>query len=172
MEWYNRNLELDGDTYSFIHLAPFKFNVAIPAEGKNAGLSFVLEVKFSTHCVSAETVNHPSKLFLDEGAKERYFCLQRYKLSHELPEIIKSLQNRSCHHAKNRNYVTVEILDPGGKKKNYHVFFSVRRQPHSVLVFVESGYIPSSYERPKGGKIGGKVLLSNTYRRKRIARPR
>jgi hypothetical protein len=165
--WYNRNLELDGETYSFNHLAPFKSNITIPAEGKNAELNFVLEVKFSTHCVSAETVDHPSTLFLDEGGRERYFCLDRYKLSHGLPEIIRSLQGRSCHHAKNRNYVTVEILDPGGQKKNYHVFFSVRRQANSVLVFVESGYIPSNYERPKGGKIRGKVLLSNTYKRKK-----
>lgn len=172
MEWYNRKLELDGEKYSFTHLAPFKSNVTIPSDGKNAELSFILEVKFSTHCVSAETVDHPSKLFLDEGGKERFFCLQRYKLSHALPEIIRSLQNRSCHHAKNRNYVTVEILDPSGEKKNYHVFFSVRRQPSSVLVFVESGYIPNSYEKPKGGKIRGKVLLSNTYRGKKIARPR
>lgn len=172
MEWYNRNLELDGETYRFTHLAPFKINVVIPSEGKNAALYFTLEVKFSTHCVSAKTVIHPSKLLLDEGRKERYFCLQRYHLSHALPEIIKNLQNRSCHYARNRNYVTVEISDPGGKKTNYHVFFSVRRQHSSVLVFVESAYIPSSSEKPKGGKIRGKVLLSNTYRRKKIARTR
>jgi hypothetical protein len=172
VEWYNRNLELDGETYSFTHLAPFTINIDIPSEGKNAALNFTLEVKFSTHCVSATTVPHPSKLFLDEGRKERFFCLQRYDLSHALPKIIKDLQNRSCHHARNRNYVTVEISGPGGEKTNYHVFFSVRRQPSSVLVFVESAYIPSSSEKPKGGKIRGKVLLSNTYRRKKIARTR
>ena len=169
LDWYEKMLEIDGKTFSLNHLSPFSLDVDLPQQGNTPSLSFVLQVKFSTHCVSEDWVNYPSVLFPDEGGKQRYFSFARYQLSLRLPEILRSLQDRQCYFASQRNYLTVEITEQNEERKQYHIYFSVKKTSDGVEVLVESAYVPKNPER-QTKKIKGKVILSNIYQGKRIAR--
>lgn len=148
-----------------------EFQVDLPSQGKNPALSFVLDVRFSTHCVSEDRVDHPTVLFPDEGGKDRFFSIARYKLSLQLPSILLELPDRQCYFASSRNFLTIEFTEESGEKKRYHIYFSTRKTTNGVLVQVESAYIPNNPER-QSKKIKGKVILSNAYREKKTTRPR
>lgn len=171
MDWYGKILEIDGKTYDLSHLAPFSLNVNFPAQGNKPAIYFTLIIRFSTHCVSEDWVDHPSVSFPDEGGKDRFFSFARYNLSLLLPSLLKELPERQCYFASSRNFLTVEIREGDGESKNYHIYFSVKKIREGVSVLVESAYVPNNPER-QSKKIKGKVILSNTYHRKKITRSR
>ena len=171
MAWYEKKLEFAGEKYDLSHLSPFSLNVSFPPQGNKPATSFTLKIKFSTHCVSEDWVTHPSVSFPDEGGRDRFFSFTRYNLSLRLPSILRELPGRQCYFASSRNFLTVEITDGDGESKNYHIYFSVKKINEGVSVLVESAYIPNNPER-QSKKIKGKVILSNSYHGKRIARPR
>lgn len=169
MDWYEKDLEIDGKTYSLNHLSPFFLEVELPQQGNNPALSFTLKIRFSTHCVSEDVVNHQTVSFPDEGGKIRSFSFVRHKLSLLLPSVLRELPSRQCYFASQRNYLTVEITEDDGESKKYHIYFSVKKTIEGVSVLVESAYVPKNPER-QTKKIKGKVILSNTYQGKKIAR--
>lgn len=171
MNWYGKKLEIDGKTYNLNHLSPFSLNVNLPPKGNKQAISFTLKIRFSTHCVSEDWVEHPTVSFLDEGGKDRFFSFARYNLSLRLPSLLRGLPERQCYFASSRNFLTVEITEDGGESKNYHIYFSVKKIREGVSVLVESAYVPNNPER-QSKKIKGKVILSNTYNGKKIARSR
>ncbi|MGB3221462.1 MAG: hypothetical protein WBB23_01540 [Desulforhopalus sp.] len=171
MDWYEKKLEIDGKTYDLNHLSPFSLNVDLPPQRDKQAISFTLKIRFSTHCVSEDRVDHPTVSFPDEGGKNRFFSFARYDLSLRLPLLLGELPERQCYFASSRNFLTVEITEGDGESKNYHIYFSVKKISEGVSVLVESAYVPNNPER-RSKKIRGKVILSNTYHGKRITRSR
>ena len=75
MNWYDKTITLDEKSYPLKHLEPFSFTVDLKQEKQSPAVIFVLIIKFSSHCVSEETVEHDSILFPDEGGKDRFFSI-------------------------------------------------------------------------------------------------
>lgn len=170
MKWYEREVVIDGNSYPLDHLQPFNLKIDIP-ESKNSGaLSFSLLVRFSTHCVTEKSVKGNTVQFDDEGGSPRFFSQERYNLSRLLPGIMGDLLDRQCYHTSHgRNYFIIEYTDQAEEKRDYHIYFIVKKIKEGVSVFVESAYLSNNPQKQKK-KIKGKVILANTFKNKKIAR--
>lgn len=113
MNW--RDIQYNGQNYSMGHLQPFF------VESLNInGTPLKLRITFSHHVFTDEKGNgHMIKI----NNEERFFCRDRYDLSHELPKlIVKSLEDRST-------YVTAFKTKKG--ERYYHLFIT------DYVVFME-----------------------------------
>jgi hypothetical protein len=83
----------------------------------------------------------------------RVFCVQRYRLSRELPKIIESIERRRCYATDYRNYFIVDTLDLLPANTEYRVFFNAKRaEPDAMRLFVESAYAGDLDRSPHGRK--------------------
>lgn len=173
-------LEIEGETYEFSHLDPFTMRF----DSKNANRTLRINVRFSNHCFSYSQTDEalaPPTHLLDHNGRSRIFCPIRYRLSLELPKIVRSLNNPKCkvhQTAAERNFnYSLQIDDPQGP---YHLFFEVSKATgksatmQDVNMFVESAY----HEDPIGkspvllGRIGFHVLCTNVYLNKPVSTKR
>ncbi len=174
-------LIIDGISYEFQHLDPFTMRF----ESKIANRQLRVNVRFSNHCFSHGPVDgfaYPDHLMLrDHGDRSRIFCPTRYRLSFDLPAIVRSMNNPQCkvfQTAARRNFnYSLEVQDPKGP---YHLFFEISRAKGSVAkmqdlnLFIESAY----YEEPVGniparlGRIGFQVLCTNVFLGKPVSTKR
>ena len=186
----NGQIVVEGKSYDLSHLqdAQFAFTIAETAECPKIRASMLMQ--FGSHCVSIGPpmakpfdfirIGDDSKI-IDGRGIERCFCPDRYSLSKNLPDIIRSLpEGRKCYFTGRDNWLTVELLGPGGVPQFYEVFFDVRRMSsNAVRIYVESSYVRTEDKKdnqPKGfrkrDKIGSKNLLIKTLRREPIRRPK
>ncbi len=110
-----------------------------------------------------------------EGPKEkRIFCFDRYMLSDQLPEIVKSISDRACWHTHHGNYFTIELVTQEGALIEYEVYFDVTKATRKggwLNLTVQSAYVRTKdYEtiRPKKRKIRFDVIANNTQQGKTI----
>jgi len=83
----------------------------------------------------------------------RVFCLERYQLSHQLPNIIKSIESRRCYATNFRNYFIVDTLDLLPPNTDYRVFFNTKKaEPDAMRLFVESAYAGNPSKLPHGSR--------------------
>ena len=169
-ENYFDPIVIGDNTYTFAHLSPFTMRFA----SLSARRELRVNVTFSNHCFSfspEDNIVYPnSHHLLDQGGKPRIFCPIRYRLSKDLPELVRSLNNDKCYvwetkTRRNYNY-SLEIVDPFGP---YHLFMKVSRSTNlrlqEVSVFIESAY----HEDPEKGspEVVGRIkfhtLCSNMY---------
>lgn len=144
---YFSSLSIGAETYDFSHLEPFTFVV----KSQLARRDLRVHVTFSTHCFSRayDNASHgQGEPIIDHGTpRPRSFCQTRYRLSHKLPVLIKSLEHPKAkvwETAAERNWCySITVDDPAGP---YHVFFEVRRasrerrQWQDLHLVVESAY--------------------------------
>ncbi|WP_328803407.1 hypothetical protein [Pseudomonas triticifolii] len=139
------------------HLEPFSFEV----HSQLAGKTLRVHVTFSNHCFSKgyEAGTHPFAEWIIDGSspRPRRFCPIRYRLSHRLPMLIRSLagspKTKVWETAAERNWCySIRIEDPTGA---YNVFFEVRRaakerrQWQDLQLVVESAYHTDEDEGPR-----------------------
>lgn len=153
---------IDSELYPLGHLAPFQFQVTLPATTNSPAIEFPVSVMFTSHCVS-EGKKSDSPSFSDEGGRTRHFSESRHQLSFRLPDIIKGIPDRNCYTGKHRNHFTIEIVNEDNKKFEYHIFFRTRKAKPGIKLSVESAY-PKQAARSRMRRIKGKVLLSKVYR--------
>lgn len=172
------------------HLQDTRFQFTIAETSECPEIQASMLIQFGSHCVSIgppmgkvfdfAKLGSDSKI-IDGRGIERCFCPDRHNLSKNLPDIIRSLpEGRKCYFTGQDNWLTVEVLGPGGVHQFYEVFFNVRRMSsNAVRIYVESAYIRTEDRKnnqPRGfrkrDKIGSKNLLIKTLRREPIRRPR
>lgn len=87
----------------------------------------------------------------------------------QLPDILRDLDRRKCYfnfkHSRQRNYITLDVIDGTGTPSEYLVFFDVRHAgvEHAVLVFVQSAFPAGIAPKPHGisrKKVGFRVLVN------------
>ncbi len=165
-----------GRAYPLNHLHPLRYQVELPPQNGRPGLDVWVNVGFAMHCFTRDLVhNDPEDLHYRDDRECRAFCFDRYDLSHRLPEIARTLPQRTCQFAKNENYVTLDHLTPDGSVITYGAFFNVKRQAaDTVMLVFQSAYaIDSDPKRqpPGKGKIGLRVLLGHALRGTKPKRP-
>lgn len=169
--------EHDEKNYDLSHLDPFDWVYKIK---KNDGQSedvYKFQVEFSDHTFTSSPERNSSGIHYDTGTKDkRLFDFDRYNHSLRLPEIIQGLASRKCFltGTDHKNYFTVEIIDEDGSKRNYAVFFAVKKMEKRrgwIRLYVESAYILDEDKEPsKKRKIGFNVIARNTQRGSNINR--
>ncbi len=177
MKW--KDFTHEKNIYSLSHLDPFEWHFTSEATSNSPSSHFKFHVNFSLHCFARDLQpnEEADPFLLYKGPKEdRYFCFDRYELSKQLPDIIKSLPYRPCWHTHHGNYFTIELVDRKGLTIDYEVYFDVTRSSRNgwLNLIVQSAYIRSkNYQttRPRKRKIGFKVIAYNTITRKIIKPP-
>ena len=145
-------------TYDLSHLDPFEWRYTAKASGKRPERTYKFHVTFSMHCFTRNPKDG-EQITTDswyEGPKEkRVFCFDRYELSHQLPEIIKSTGNRVCWHTHHGNFFTVELTTKEGEEVEYEVYFDVTRATRRgwLHLIVQSAYVRTEeYKSTRPGK--------------------
>lgn len=163
-------------TYDLSHLDPFEWRYTAKASGKRPERTYKFHVTFSMHCFTRNPKDG-EQITTDswyEGPKEkRVFCFDRYELSHQLPEIIKSTGNRVCWHTHHGNFFTVELTTKEGEEVEYEVYFDVTRATRRgwLHLIVQSAYVRTEeYKstRPRKRKIRLDVIAYNRQQGKPI----
>lgn len=163
-------LEVSGIKYDLSHLVPFEFEVDIPGKIKGHRLNVNLVVSFSNHCYTSKYDKEQTGFVLfDDRREKRFFSIERYFLSEDLPEQVKRLgTTEKCFFASSRNYFMATARDGN----EYRVFFSVKKlNAKSIRLFIESAYVPDTVERKKRHSVKGILLLAKTLRGEKIKNP-
>jgi hypothetical protein len=180
--------EVAGTKHDLSHLKDAKHHFTIEASGRHPEISFSILVQYSSHCVSWGpkhgqeidfTAFGEERCIIDDKGIHRCFCETRHELSFNLPSIFATLTERLCLFTGHENWLTIEILDPSGKRLEYEVFFSLTKQSSRMLrIYVESAYVRDPNDpgnRPvhlkRRDKVRAKVLLAKKLRGEPIRRP-
>lgn len=177
---YFPELVIDGQLVDLSHLEPFTFVF----HSLLAKRDLRVHVTFSNHCFSHsyDPAIHPvdEKVMGAKSPRPRVFCPTRYRLSQQLPELVRGLNHpkvKVWETSRERNWCySIKIDDPEGP---YHVFFEVRRatkekrQWQDLNMVIESAYHQDQDEGPdlKGSMafvlLCGKVYLGKPTSTKR-----
>ena len=192
MDWDTVKLDgykqVDGSKHDLSHLRDAKYHFTIEASGKYPEISFSILVQYSSHCITwgpksgqeIDFIAHgEDRRIIDDKGVHRCFCETRHDLSQNLPGIFETLTERLCLFTGHENWLTVEILDPAGKRLEYEVFFSLTKQSNRMLrIYVESAYVrdpANPGNRPvhlkRRDKVRAKVLLAKKLRGEPVRRP-
>ncbi len=174
MEW--RPFEHQGEKYCLAHLNPFDWHYHAAKGGKRPARTYKFHVTFSMHCFTRRPKEDE---FVDDclwytGPKEkRVFCFERYELSRQLPDIIRSLGDQSCYHTNHGHFFTIRYPSKNGEWVNYEVYFDVMRATqHGWLnLHVYSAYVRTEdyiASRPKKRKIRLDVIAYKRQMKKDI----
>ncbi len=129
-------IKTQGQTYHLDHLQPHKFGLTLKSK------TYCIEVNYSCHVFSEASTSKtaPDLLFHHKG-ESRSFCIERYKHSKLLPDLIETLNQCYVYHSNRENYFFVQDLTPFP----YHVFFvarsTQRRKGVSIVLNVLSAYL-------------------------------
>lgn len=130
---------IKGVIYDLAHLDPFSFELPL------ADKKWSIRVQFHCHCFTeALAAHHTPDLRYQHDRETRAFDFQRYDLSHQLPNLIRTLGSRSVYLSSQINYFTLRQDAHPQHPGPYLVFFNVHkleRRSEDVLMMIESAYI-------------------------------
>jgi hypothetical protein len=142
----------DGQVYSLAHLHPHRLTLRFAARSDYLARDVEIRVGYSSHpftkkCADGET---PQAAY-SKSYDQRIFCLERYRLSLQLPKIIENIETRRCYATRFRNYFIVETFDLLPANTEYRVFFNTKKaEPDAMRLFVESAYAGAPSKSPHG----------------------
>lgn len=127
------------------HLAPLIFSVTVNLPG--SGLREMhIRAAFTCHCFTEkwDSVKHERQSVIMDPNRPRVFDQQRYNLSKQLPEMVRTLERHKVYMTpQHRNYMAFDgrvVLDTG---ETYRMFFAMKRKgapTHDLEMMVESAY--------------------------------
>ena len=133
-----KNKSIKGNLYSLGHLEPFIFSLATDEA------VYSVEVSFGLHCFT-EALNgsHTSDLLYTHQGERRAFSVERYELSKSLPDLIRSLGNRTVYWSERSDFFVLRDVTSNNGKRPHLVFFSAIRSAKErvdVRLSVNSAY--------------------------------
>lgn len=193
MEWHDIKqdgyIEIGSKRVALTHLKDCVYGYKIDATNNYLEINFSILVQYSSHCVSWGSkhgqaidfnLHGEDRRIIDEHGRERCFCDNRYRWSHNLPGVFSSLNDQKCFFTGKENWLVIKILDENGNEEEYEIFFNLRKQGNRMLrIYVESAYIRdenNQSRRPvnfkQRDKIRARVLFANTLRGRPVIKPR
>nr|VFJ69503.1 MAG: hypothetical protein BECKDK2373B_GA0170837_12463 [Candidatus Kentron sp. DK] len=162
--------------YDLSHLDSFHWYYTAKARGKRPEHTYRFQVKFSMHCFTRDPLEGEKvseELWYQGPDEKRMFCFDRYQLSRQLPEIIRSLGERNCYRTPHNNFFTIELTDREGNRVEYEIYFDVTRTSRKgwLNLVVQSAYVRTenyASTQPEKLKIGLDVIAHTRLTRKEI----
>jgi hypothetical protein len=172
---YWRNFTLNGQIYDLSHLNAH-WTEYLDDRDENNLITYKFIVTYGLHCFTKESnelTNEESKLLAYSAPREsRPFNLERYHLSKQLSDIIKSLSQSTtlvCH-AGYGKFATVKVVDSKGTEVDYFVVFTVFKESKKLRLHVQSAY-PKYEGIGKIKKVGFFVIANNLLKNKKLPTP-
>jgi len=173
--------EFEDNLYDLSHLEPVTLKFHQPIKGEKPEKTYEVQISYSNHCftrnVDSEEEVDSEAVFPNPVKKgdKRVFSVTRYTLSKQLPEIIRTLDKRTCYHTNHSTFLTIEITTEENARMEYEVYFKVYRGKEKQLhLIVQSAYVRDDKHktnRPRKKKINFFVILYNTMHDKAIRKP-
>jgi hypothetical protein len=137
-----RNFTLDGNIFDLSHLNSHSVTYLDVDNQKE----YTFLITYSSHCFTSKIPdvisNQELQLIYKTPTESRLFSLERYHLSKHLPNIIKTLGEKTTltFHAGYKNYATFKVLDSNGYEVNYFIPFSAFREKKKLRLHITSAY--------------------------------
>ena len=163
--------------YDLSHLHPFSLSVTQPGSGDKPARHYDFAVRFSLHCFTkgVQAGDDPALTYKD-NREVRTFCFDRYRLSFQLPAIIRDIHQKRCLHTGHGNFFIVELTTDDGQTVEYEIYFDISKRKGSVMeLFIQSAYVRDPASKPyrhAPKKIGFFVIAYNRMTGKPIKTPR
>lgn len=175
--YWTDHISAGGERYALKHLHPFARQIELAAGKGHPARSVRLHISFGLHTFThAWSPSDSPGDFYGDDREVRTFCVDRYRRSHALPDIFRSIELLRCEFARglNRamNYVVIDTGDTG----RYAAFFDLRRLRSpggdSVHLLVQSAYVlDADKPAPGSGRIHFHALLGHVLRGTTPRRP-
>jgi hypothetical protein len=162
--------------FDLSHLDPFVFDLVVAPKDDKPVLTYSINVEFSMHCFTRDAIRgevYTTELEFRDGRERRLFSAERYYLSKRLPEIIRTVAQRKCYHARDGNFLTVEIIDDQGIAAEYSVFFKVARRTgrNQLTLYVQTAYVRGKIPVPERRPIQFRLIAFNVSIGRKIKKP-
>lgn len=174
------------ELFDLSHLNAFYTEFIQPPKAGMSEKIYRCLIEFSHHCFTKSPNVHKGENLLDYPAtlhyktekETRIFCLERYRLSVKLPEILRQMDQQKCFFTSAHDkFLTISLQDQHNQTVDYEIYFSLKKSPrYDVHIFINSAYTRSpdynTYQPPPRRKsVSLFVLLHNTLHNKKIRRP-
>ncbi|MBZ9822369.1 hypothetical protein [Mesorhizobium sp. CA4] len=165
MNWPNRTIQ--GVSYDLRHLHPFTFDVTPQAQGAP---TYRVRVTFGLHTFAREWRETDTSDFrVVDGTDLRCFCVDRHRLSLNLPAMITG--SAKAHFSQQHAYLVFRNVPEC--QGPYVAFFTMQRATTRGIDAVMS--VVSAYEKPnlptRLPSIGFATLVAKTAKGEQIRRP-
>ena len=168
-----QNFVLNGEIYDLSHLNAHWVEY-LDKRDETQPISYKFIVTYGLHCFTKklDDLDDISRMMYNSPNESRPFNIKRYKLSKQLPSIIKSLGDREtlvCH-AGYGNFATVKFLEEKDSHVDYFVVFAAFRERKKLRL-----HIVSAYPRYKGigrvKKVGFFVIAKKLLHNQKLPKP-
>lgn len=142
----------DGQVYSLAHLHPHRLTLSFAARADYPARDVEIRIGYSSHaftkrCPDGDMPHAP----YSKPHDPRVFCLERYRLSLQLPKIMQNIDTRRCYATNFRNYFIVDTFGLLPANTEYRVFFNMKKAgPEAMRLFIESAYAGDPTKSPHG----------------------
>ncbi|MEH2386943.1 MAG: heat-shock protein [Nostoc sp.] len=167
-----RNFRFNNQDYDLSHLNAH-WAEYLDDKDENNPIPYRFIVTYGLHCFSKESnefSSDESQLLMYHAPNEsRQFNFERYELSKQLPNIIKSLSEKTtlvCH-AGYGNFATVKVLNSNGIEVDYFVVFKVFKETKKLRLHTISAY-PKYEGIGKVRKVGFFVIAKNLLNNRKL----
>jgi hypothetical protein len=171
-----KNFILEDELYDLSHLNAHWVEY-LDKRDEEKPITYKFIVTYGLHCFTKNLDELPieeSQLLMYSAPRElRPFNFERYKLSKQLPGIIKALGEKEtlvCH-AGYGKFATVKVLDSNGIEVDYFVAFAVFKESKRLRLHVQSAY-PKYEGIGKVRKVGFFVIAKNLLNNKKLPSPK
>jgi hypothetical protein len=129
-----------GTTYDLGHLDEYAVETA-----DSGGINRRIAISFSDHCFTREPVtgDDPGLRFPDSTRTSGHFCLERYRLSLDLPQHLAHAMQGKVWTIEGENFAAIPVIDHQGNKIFYGIVFSldrVKKRPVDLDMRVRTAY--------------------------------
>ncbi len=174
MEW--PAFEYQGQTFDLSHLHPFEHVFERPATDRSPAERFQVRVSFSSHCFTKKLDSNEVpdlELMYPCDFERRIFDRVRFRLSSQLPKLIRSLASKRVRQNLGKHkFFTVELIEDSGQGIEYDIFFRLVKSGKGWLeLIVETAFDrrpENRKNRPSGKPIRFWIVLHNTIHGKPI----
>lgn len=170
-----RHFSFNSQTYDLSHLNAHVVEY-LDFRNPSKQKSYRFIVTYGSHCFTEDLEKlsrEEAQMLMYQAPKEnRPFNFERYELSKQLPDIIKSLGEKSTlvFHGGYGKFATIKVIDSNGDEIDYFVPFAVFREKKKLRLHVQSAY--PKYERMgKVKKVGFFVIANNLLGGRALPKP-
>jgi hypothetical protein len=130
------------EVYDLSHLHPFYLTIASPAKEDKPEIKYECIVQFAIHCFTSDPCkSKPEDHHYSDSRETRLFCVDRYLLSYQLPDIVKGIKKGL--NTKTGKFIVIKVRDHDGVEINYKLAFTMSRsskEKGKLNFFINSAY--------------------------------
>ncbi len=157
------------EDYPLDHLDSVAHTFAHPTREERYLIYFTYSHHVFTRSIKTGEVV-PAEQIYNYPPDRRVFDERRYRLSHFLPEIIRTLPDQFCYHGGYSRYCSCKLTDDEGNSVEYQVVYRTWKERGKLRFHIESAY-PLDQSSGRKKKVSFWVICHNLLNGKQLPKP-